>query len=138
MAEYLLRSKLGAGADWDVLSAGLSGIDGMLASGSAVAVLVDCGVDASSHRSRHLTKELVEAASVIVVMTEEHRRQIELIFPYAAEKVFLLGSFADDASNADVEDPMGNTREVYAATCDQIEACLPGLMDFLKHLDLKT
>ena len=134
MAEYLLRQRLGPGADWEVCSTGTSAMSGMTASFSAVEVLNEGGIDLSPHRSRPLTRELVDTASLIVVMAAGHRDFIRTVYPDAVEKVFLLKSF-DQGHQGDVEDPIGMTADTYRQIRNEIERALPGVMSFMKTLE---
>lgn len=134
MAEYLLKDALGEAPGWTVQSAGLSALDGMSASDNTVAVLRECGIDARKHRSRSLTREAVDAASMIVVMTGAHREHVQALFPDAREKVFLLKSFSA-RKQGDVEDPMGASLDIYREIREEIEETLPELIAFMKTLD---
>jgi len=137
MAEYLMRRRLGARSLWRVASAGLSTFDGQPASEPGVAALAEQGIDMRPHRSRLLTRDLVDAASILVVMTASHRDQILGQYRDAREKIFLLRSFAPGARSGDIEDPIGSPGDVYRATRDAIDAALPGLQEFMQTLVLK-
>lgn len=134
MAEYLMRRRLGSSPQWTVTSAGLSAMPGMPASRNAVTVLEELGVDLTPHRSRQLTRDLVDGASVIVVMTASHRDQVQMLFRHAREKIFLLRSFDPVAGLVDLEDPIGAEVEIYRHIRDAIESSLPGLAEFLRGL----
>ena len=135
MAEHLLRRRLGPGSDWDVSSAGTSGGYGLPASRTAVEALDEIGLDLSSHRSRPLTREAVDDASLVVVMTADHRDFIRAVSPGAMEKIFLLRSF-DPAGAGDIEDPIGSSADTYRRVRDEIDRALPGLVSFMETLEL--
>jgi protein-tyrosine-phosphatase len=136
MAEYLLRARLGRGADWQTASAGLAAPVAVPASDEAVRVLGEQGIDLRPHRSRLVETEMVKAAAVVVVMTAFHAEQMEAVFGEAVhDKLFLLRSFDDGAKEKDLHDPIGAPVEVYRAVRDQIEAALPGLLTFLNALE---
>lgn len=134
MAEYLMRKRLGRSSAWTVGSAGLAALPGMKASQNAVEVLGEMGLDLAPHRSRLLTRDLVDAANVLVVMTASHRDQMNRLFRDAREKVFLLRSFDPAADSEDLEDPIGAEVSTYRQIRDAIESALPGLNDFLRGL----
>ena len=136
MAEYLLKRRLGGDSAWQVCSAGTAAGSGMHASSEAIRALREKGIDGTVHLSRPLTREFVDAAAVVVVMTAAHREQVRMAYPEAAEKVFLLKSFGPDGSG-DVEDPLGASLETYRGVRDEIEAVLPGLESFLECLQLE-
>ena len=134
MAEYLLKDRLGPESSWRVMSAGLFAVSGMSASPHAVGVLAARNIDLGPHRSRLLTREWVDAASLIVVMTKSHREQLQALHRNAREKVFLLRSFDPAADSGDLDDPIGATLETYREARDAIESALPGLVDFMREL----
>lgn len=133
MAEHLLRQRLGPDSQWKVLSAGTSAIDGMRASRSAIEAMAGLGVDITSHRSRSLTKELVDSAEMIITMTRSQKDEIVDRFPRAIEKVFTLKSIAGDKSGSDVEDPVGMSETDYLRTRDEIDGMLADLVLFLSE-----
>ena len=92
MAEYLLRERLGPKTPWQVQSAGVVAPLGVAASHAAVVVLDELGIDLTPHTSQPLTTELVDAASVVVVMSASHLQQVRVIYANVYEKTFLLKS----------------------------------------------
>lgn len=132
MAEYLLRARPDIGPAWDVCSAGLAATFGVPASHEAVDVMHEKGIDISAHSSRPLSGELVAAATVVVIMTQDHQRMMDMFHPDAVDKVWLLKSFDADASQMDLRDPIGMSRDVYRAIRNEIEQALPGLIAYLK------
>jgi L-threonylcarbamoyladenylate synthase len=131
MAEYLMRRWLGRDSGWAVSSAGTSAVDGMSASVEAVRALAELKIDLRPHRSRQLTGEIVDAASLIVVMTAAHRTAVLERFPGARDKAFALKSFGGRSGDVDVEDPIGAPLEGYRKTRDEINAALPDLILFM-------
>jgi len=134
MAEYLLRHRLPPDSAWEVGSAGTSAGFGMSASRFAVTALREKQVDLSMHQSRPVTRDLVDVASLIVVMTAGHRDFIRAVYPDAKEKIFLLKSF-DPVGGGDIDDPIGLTVETYRQIRDDIDRALPGLMTFMETLE---
>ncbi len=129
LAEYLLKHRLAAYPEWTVSSAGVFAGEGQPASQESVDVLAEQGIDASGHRSRMLTLELVNEADYILVMTESHRSTILAQWPNAADKVHLITEFAVAGSQPeDIADPIGHSTAVYRRTRDQIDAAIA---DFL-------
>ena len=88
------------------------------------------------HRSQPVTRELVDAASVIVVMTASHREQLRMLFPRAREKTFLLKSFDPRGEGGDVDDPIGSSVANYRRVRDEIEEAIPELKKFMENLDV--
>ena len=134
MAEYLLREALPDATTWTVNSAGTFAVNGMPASSEGIQVLADNGIDMHSHRSTALTRELIDAATVIVVMTGAHRSHVLALFPDASEKLFLLKAFDAKARSRDLADPIGGPVRVYRRVQMEINAALSGLIDFMNTL----
>jgi len=133
MAEYLLRAHPGLGPGWDVCSAGLAAVLGIPASREAVDVMREKGIDITAHCSRPLSTELVAAAELVVVMTSDHYRMMDLLYPEAMDKVRLLKSFDENATGMDLRDPIGMSHDVYRAIRKEIEQALPGLIAQLEN-----
>lgn len=135
MAEYLLRHRLGPTAKWEVRSAGTSAIDGFPASKPGIAVMKEIGVDMRKHRSQPTSRELVDAAKVIVVMGGSHRDQLRAVYGNVLDKVFLLRSFSKARPTGDIDDPIGASDEMYREIRDEIDETMPGLISFLETMD---
>ena len=131
MAEYLLRRLLGPNSKWKVISAGTSAIPGVRASMSAIEVMAGLGVDISAHRSRGVTEEMIDSATIVITMTNSQRDEIVSCFPRARDKVFTLMSIAGDAGGGDVADPVGMSAADYRRTRDEIDGMMPDVVLFL-------
>lgn len=132
MAEYLLRRRLGKQANCKIGSAGLFAGNGMAASRPAIEVLREQAVDLTPHRSRVVTKDIIDAATLIVVMTSTHAVELKRRFPEAQDRIYLLKSFDPGCGGGDIPDPLGGTIAQYRTIHDEIEATLPDLILYLK------
>ena len=132
MAEYLFRRHLTSQPGWKVASAGVFAVNGMPASIHAVKALAEMGIDLHTHRSQALTRDLIDSASLIVVMTASHKNQVCSFFPDAKDKVHVLKSFGDDSG--DVEDPIGASLEIYKRIRDEITTALWSLDKYIENL----
>src|SRR3989442_7063117 len=134
LAEGLFRRAVKGRGDFRVLSAGVGAIEGQPPSAHAVQALRELGIDISQQRSRMLTAELVNQADYIFGMTHGHVDAVNLLYPQAVEKTFLLREFDDtlDVFEKDISDPIGGSLEVYLECRDQIEQ---GLASMLKFID---
>src|SRR5438132_1225890 len=134
MAEGLFRHAVKGRGDFCVLSAGVGAIDGQAPSAYAVQALRELGIDISQHRSGMLPAELVNQADYIFAMTHGHVDAVNLLYPQAVEKTFLLREFDDtlDVFEKDISDPIGGSLEVYLECRDQIEQ---GIASMLKFID---
>jgi glycine hydroxymethyltransferase len=133
MAEGLFRDLVKGRNDIEVISAGIGAMSGQPASPFAVDVMEDVGVDIRKLRSKPVNAELVKKADYIFVMTYGHLDSMLLLFPFAAEKTFLLREFETGipAMEREVADPIGQSRETYAFCRDQIRKALPRLLDLV-------
>ncbi|MFC1498403.1 low molecular weight protein arginine phosphatase [Verrucomicrobiota bacterium] len=137
MAEYMLRERLKPDSDWTVSSAGLAACLWISASYAAIDVLAEHDIDMGGHKSKPVNRELVDEASLIVVMTLSQHKEMRMLFPDAAEKVFYLRHFDPEAEEKDIIDPIGASIEVYREIYDKIDSALPGLIEFLKTMHVK-
>src|SRR5206468_12795792 len=135
MAEGLFRHAVKGRGDFCVLSAGVGAIDGQPPSAYAVHALRELGIDISQQRSRMLTAELVSQADYIFGMTHGHVDAINLLYPQAVEKTFLLREFDDtlDIFEKDISDPIGGSYEVYLNCRDQIEQGIASILRFIQQ-----
>lgn len=107
-------------ADVVVASAGTGAYDGASASDGAVLVGIEHGTDLAEHRSRPLTRELVDGADVVLTMSSQHLARVRELG--GAGKSFLLTEFASNGGEArSVSDPFGGDLETYRATYEELE-----------------
>jgi glycine hydroxymethyltransferase len=137
MAEGLFRYATRGRTDCRVLSAGVGALEGQPPSSHAVRALNELGIDISQLRSRMLTSELVDEADYIFGMTHSHVDQVNLLFPQAVEKTFLLREFDEtlDEFEKDISDPIGGSYETYAYCRDQIEQGIFSMLNFIEQSD---
>ncbi len=135
MAEGLLRHALKGRNDLRIVSAGVGAIEGQAPSAHAVVALRELGIDISRQRSRMLTGEVVGQADYIFGMTHGHVDAINLLYPQAVEKTFLLREFDEtlDVFEKDISDPIGGSYEVYVECRDQIEQGIASIMKFIEQ-----
>lgn len=90
MAEWLLRAHLEErGVDAHVHSAGTLQWEGA-ATGQAIAVMQERGIDMSPHRSRALRASLVADADLVLCMTRTHLWAVGRHDPDAVDRTFLV------------------------------------------------
>jgi len=125
MAEGLFRKylagKLGCALDeveklgYKIESAGVMGISGAGASAEAVAACAARAVDINGHRSRKLSRRLVEQSDLILVMTNAHREAVLSMCAGAESRCQLL------AKDREIPDPIGRGRREYENCAAMIE-----------------
>src|ERR1700689_2264613 len=135
MAEGLFRHATRGRADCRALSAGVGALEGQPPSAHAVSALKELGIDISALRSHMLSSHLVDEADYIFGMTHSHVDSVNLLFPQAAEKTFLLREFDEtlDEFEKDISDPIGGSYETYAYCRDQIEQGIFAMLNFIEQ-----
>ena len=119
-----------------VSSAGIMAGEGMPPTSFSVRVMEKRGVDLRGHRSRRLTREMVEQADLILALEDDHRRGVLAMDPSASGKVQVLSDFAVGPERGDrsgIHDPVGGSLEIYEETChridDHLNRALPEILD---------
>ncbi|MCH7548839.1 MAG: low molecular weight protein arginine phosphatase [Candidatus Krumholzibacteriota bacterium] len=118
-----------------VSSAGSSATEGMSASEHAVEIAQQDGLDLSDHRSRPLSKPIIEGADLIVTMGARHRSAVGVIDSDALDHTFMLTEFCDEL-DGDVPDPIGGDLETYRHTYDTILRCIESMAAKLDDFQL--
>src|SRR6266550_3791149 len=138
IAEGLFRRLLGNRKDIAVASAGVHAVRGQPPSLYAVQVCEEEGVDISGFRSQPLTAAVIDQATHIFAMTGAHLETIQTLFPYGAEKSFLLREFEEPDTTVwrDVPDTIGLGRDVYEVCARTIKNALPSVLAFVEQGEL--
>jgi len=124
----LLAGKLGCEPEdlrqigYTIHSAGTSAVGGGWASGNAVEVMAEYGIDIESHISRPVTAAMVRDADQIYAMSSSHIHQLVQWNPGIEHKVKLL-------REGGIADPIGGDRETYRACAREIEAAIAGVLE---------
>jgi len=119
MAEGLLKAMR---SDFFVSSAGVSSVDGWNATPEAIEVMEEKGIDISRHSARQATGEIIDAADLILTMTERHKEILKNDYPHASEKIFTLKEFA--GTGIDIEDPYFTSKGFYEMILGEIVEAL--------------
>ena len=88
-------------------SRGLSALDGTPMSKCAKEALEVSKIPVPPHKARMLRKEDVARAELILVMTNQHYKDMRVIYPEALNKTFMIDPLGD------VQDPFGDELEPY-------------------------
>lgn len=117
LAVSLAPGVVPAGMTIEASSAGVSAYDGAPATPEGIEALAEMGVVGSGppHRSRALTRAMLEDADEIYALTRSHRDAILSLDPTADSRLHLL-----DPAGGDVADPIGGPAEIYRHTAAQI------------------
>jgi tRNA threonylcarbamoyl adenosine modification protein (Sua5/YciO/YrdC/YwlC family) len=130
MAEALLKKMLEEEGreEIKVLSAGIRHGSFKNPTKEAIEAMKFFNLDISSHQTTPLSKELVEMADLILLMSEEHKRYILDMEPGAEEKVFLLKEFAGYQEDLNIRDPLGLPYSIYQRVAKEIREALKGAL----------
>lgn len=128
------------GLDIDVRSGGISATEGQPVAVSAVLALRSAGVSIDdgpaalvAHRSQHVQKRDIEAASVIICMTAAHRQRLLEVHPEALWKTVLMKAFVGRPDD-DVSDPSGGAFQQYQLCfVQELRPAIDGLLVRLKE-----
>jgi len=118
MAEALWRARIGSGGAGGVVeSAGIAALVGAEADPKAAALVRHRDLDISSHRARQLSQDMVQRASLVIVMEAEQQRWIESQWPEARGRVQALGRWG----GFEVPDPYRGGDDDFRVAFDLIE-----------------
>lgn len=106
-------------SDWVVRSAGTWAMEDEPATEHAVAVMARRGIPLESHRAHKITREDMEQANVIIVMTRNHRDALVSEFPKHRAKVHLMSEL--EGREYDIADPYGGFLEEYETRAQELE-----------------
>jgi protein-tyrosine phosphatase len=124
MAEGLLREGLPA---LTVRSAGLGALVGFPADDTAVRLLEDRGVDISKHRAVQVSRQLCMEADLVLVMEQQQRSRLEMLYPQVRGRVRKLGEYIE----RDIPDPY---RQPLSAFRESLALIEQGLQEWSARL----
>ena len=138
--DYELKSNNIAGYSSD--SAGMFCIAGMPASSNAIAVLNEIGIaEVSKHRSKPVAENALKKSDLIVCLTLNIKRTIQINYPELIKKLRVLKEFSVSETgandNQDIRDPFGCGIPEYRNCRDEIHECIIKLIDSIKQGNLK-
>lgn len=125
MAECLTRAMLarrGLQERWEVRSAGIFAQSGAPASEGAKRAMERRGLSLEAHRSRAVTRDLLEQAALVVGMSANHIAQLRALYPDCRTP---LRAFDDPP----ISDPYGGDDAAYEQAALDLERQLPALLD---------
>lgn len=114
LAVAALRAELGEDAkEVEISSAGTGATPGSPASEGSRQVAAAAGFDLSGHRSRQITREAVQAADLVFVMSPAQRSAVEALGA-APGQVHVVSEWPEPGEpELPVFDPFGASREAY-------------------------
>lgn len=127
----LLHEK-GEQESWRVESAGTWAAEGLPAATGSQLALSSRGLDAQTHRSRRISKDLLAGFDLILTMEKGHKEALQIEFPDLAGRIFLLSEMVDE--KFDVDDPIGGPLAGYEETAEKISKILKEGFDKISRL----
>ena len=164
-AEALARRELerSPGVPIQVSSAGSHALEGNPAASRSMLAAATRGANLERHFARELTRRRVRAADLILCMAAEHRPFVLSYDRGAANRTFLLATFARMASQwdwlatspaelvalaaehgreqegDDIDDPLGHPAEAYAACAERLDGLVvPVIAALVKSMPVGT
>jgi len=134
LAEGILKHKLtNKKADGiAVSSAGTFAVGGRPAPPDVVEVAARHGVDISRHRTRHITREMLAGAHIVLCMERDHLVEAGVVRADTTGKYRLLSEFGPPVTRGEeIEDPYGAPWDFLLSIYEQIDECVEGLLDEL-------
>ncbi|MFQ5674070.1 MAG: low molecular weight protein arginine phosphatase [Nitrospinales bacterium] len=130
VAEYLLRQELEKQKNDSirVFSAGTMDMGQQPAPREMVELAESFRVDMKNHRSKTLTKSMVEEADLIFAMEIFHKNKICELFPDYKHKVFMLSLFDSRFNGVNINDPLGRDYYNYRYCFDRIYSLVQKLI----------
>lgn len=123
----------------NVSSAGISTFEGDSANEKAIYTLRNKGIDIKSHKSRQITKEIIENSDLILTMTKSHKRMILNALPEYLNKIFTIKEYVYinnneelTGKNLNIADPYGLDYNIYEKCAAEIEENLKKIIEILK------
>ncbi len=118
----------------EVTSAGLSAVAGDKASEPAKKMLSQDEPSLAHHKAKAMDLDLIDDADLILVMTDDHKRQLLARFPRAANKTFILKEYVGEADrNCNIVDPAGCGPDKYRQVLEDIRGSVKKLVSKLKE-----
>jgi protein-tyrosine-phosphatase len=77
------------------------------------------GLDIENHRSRIIDKDVILAASIVIVMEQGQKEALEVEYSHLRGKIHLLSQLAGDTPY-NIPDPSGEDLEVYLQTGEEL------------------
>lgn len=115
IARQLLEREGAAGELVGTSSAGVSAGGGAPATPETRSALERLGIGAIDHRSRRVTRAMIDESEAVYAMCAAHRDAMLAIAPGARDKIELL-----DPDGADIDDPIGMGQTAYDRTAERL------------------
>ena len=103
-------------------STGTWGKDGLPAAVDGVQVMQARAIDISAHRSRIVTREIIDSAAIILTMERGHKEALTIEFSHKKDRIYLLTEMI--GPGYDIPDPYGKGLQDFEETAAELEAII--------------
>lgn len=128
MAEHMLRHKLAHKPGLVIESAGIGALVDKPADETAQAILAEQGIDASAHRARQVTSEMLSRVDLVLGMEDKHLKHLYEMAPQIRGRAFLLGKWNNNES---VPDPYRQQRPAFEHAYKLIDQATAAWLPYL-------
>lgn len=118
MAEFLFRDLLTDSSSWLITSAGTYTQNGMPSNNEVLTVLKSYGIDASTHRSKIVTRRKLQNHNLVLCLASNHKEALRTEFSDLKDRIFLLSEMAGETQS--IADPIGGPLVEYQAAAREI------------------
>lgn len=94
-------------------TAGLNALEGQGVEPTARALAEADGLDVSEHQGRQLTREMLQRADLVLVMSDGQRLAVGQTDPAALGKTMLFGRWLDGGQGREIPDPYRKSPEAF-------------------------
>ncbi len=101
------------------------------ASENAVKIMEEMEIDISDHMSRQVTKEDIDEADLVLVMTPSHRNILIDLYPQYSDKIYTFPEYAY-GSDDEISDPFGGDEEEYRECALQLKSAIDAVYAKIK------
>ncbi len=116
-ALFIARFKQEGLSNMAVSSAGLAALVKRPADAVGQALLLQKGIDISGHRARQVSSEILFESDLVLTMSTDQQKQVELNYPGTCGRVHRLGKWG----GYDVPDPFQRPKPVFEQALAMIE-----------------
>jgi protein-tyrosine-phosphatase len=125
MAAALFKAMVKEKSDlglWHIDSAGTWAREFITTSLYAYEIMKGMKLDLSKHRSRTISRGMIQNFNLVLVMEQNHKEALRAEFPDLADRIFLLSEMVGKKN--DIRDPYRGSREDYLETARELERLL--------------
>jgi protein-tyrosine phosphatase len=122
------------GLDIEVTSSGVAGSQGEKSPEYAIIAADLFGIDLKQHRSRAITKDMIDVSMLIAGMHYFHYKELNRLFPKDKDRFYLLKHLVwPRYLSLNINDPFGKPLKDYIACFSQIRDCIDNLAEKIQY-----